>query len=258
MQERDDEAAAGRVDVHGHVQSAVGGQLVQGGADLADRFELTGERGAEDRDHADGVLVDVLQHLLGGDDVAALLHRQVPRLDVEVAAELLPHHLHVGAHHQVRPALPPRIFLPDAFAPPPAQRETGQHDRLAGPDRGHPGRAGRVVVAQVLGVEQVGDHAHAAGLDRGGGRVLVLVDHVLVERLGHQLLGLRVHPRGDERRQVQPRAAVEHQLVVDEPVGGIGIHRFVGHPQRRDRRHGQPTGVGRCDLWAVGTLAWSW
>ena len=28
-----------------------------------------------------------------------------------------------------------------------------------------------------------------------------------------------IHPRGDERREVQPRAAVEHQLVVDEPVG---------------------------------------
>ena len=107
MQERDDEAAAGRVDVHGHVESTVGGQLVERLADLGDRFELTGERGAQDRDHADGVLVDVLEHLLGRDDVAALLHRQVARLDVEVAAELLPHHLDVGAHHQVRGALAP-------------------------------------------------------------------------------------------------------------------------------------------------------
>jgi hypothetical protein len=34
-------------------------------------------------------------------------------------------------------------------------------------------------------------------------RVLVLVDHVLVEALGHQLVGLRFHPGGDERGRVQ-------------------------------------------------------
>ena len=144
---------------------------------------------------------------------------------------------------------------PDLLAPPPLHRQPGQHHRLAGPDRRHPGGAGRVVVAQILGVEKVGDHADAALLDRGGGRVFVLVDHVLVERLGHQLLGLGIHPRRHERRQVQPAAAVEHQFVVDEPISGVGVHTFIGHPQRGDRRHRQPPGVRRGDLWSVSSLA---
>jgi hypothetical protein len=76
-----------------------------------------------------------------------------------------------------------------------------------------PGFAVGIVTAQVLGVEQVGDHARSAARSSRWP-----VDHVLVERLGHQLLGLRVHPGGDKRHEVQPGAAVEHQLVVDELV----------------------------------------
>jgi len=52
-----------------------------------------------------------------------------------------------------------------------------------------------------------------------GLRVLVLVDHVLVERLGHQALGLRLHPRSDERGEVEARVAIEHEFVVDDLVG---------------------------------------
>ena len=104
-------------------------------------------------------------------------------------------------------------------------------------------RGGRVVVPQPLGMEQVGDHAHAALLDRGGDRVFVLVDHVLVERLGHQPVGLGIHPGRHEGGQIQPRAAVQHQLVVNEPVGLLGLHRLVGQAQGRHRRGGQPSGV---------------
>ena len=71
-------------------------------------------------------------------------------------------------------------------------------------------------------VPQVGEDRDAAPLELGGLRVLVLVDHVLVDALGHQLRGLRLHPRRDERGQVQPRAAVEQQLVVDQLVGDPG------------------------------------
>ena len=75
---------------------------------------------------------------------------------------------------------------------------------------------------------------HAAHLELRGLRVLVLVDHVLVEALGHQLLGLRLHPRRHERRQVQARVAVEHQLVVDDLVGDVGRHLAVRQPVPRD------------------------
>jgi hypothetical protein len=67
----------------------------------------------------------------------------------------------------------------------------------------------------------VAEHRHAAGLELGGLRVLVFVDHVLVEALGHELLGLGLHPRGHERGHVQPGVAVEHQLVVDDLVRDV-------------------------------------
>ena len=39
----------------------------------------------------------------------------------------------------------------------------------------------------------------------------------------HERFGLRLHPRRDERREVQPRVAVEHELVVHDLVRGVGL-----------------------------------
>jgi hypothetical protein len=91
------------------------------------------------------------------------------------------------------------------------------------------------------------DHVHAAALELGRLRVLVLVDHVLVDALAHQLRRLRLHPRGHERRQVQPRPPVEEQFVVDELVGDLGRHRVVGQrPQwRRQLLRQRRVGHGR-------------
>ena len=96
-----------------------------------------------------------------------------------------------------------------------ARRQTGEHDGLAGPDgRG----ADRITVLRRI--EQLRDHVHAAAFDLGGLRILILVDHVLdhvlVERLGHQPVSLGLHPRRHERGQLQPGAAVQQQLVVDQ------------------------------------------
>src|SRR5205085_901598 len=71
--------------------------------DLADRLELARVGGAEDRDHADRVLVDALHHLFGIDDEAVGRDRYVARFHVPVLAELLPHDLHVRTEHQVGP-----------------------------------------------------------------------------------------------------------------------------------------------------------
>ena len=115
------------------------------------------------------------------------------------------------------PSLPPTFALQRQLIARPASITASLEPTVRRADR-----AARVVVAQSLGVEEVGHHRHAPRLDRRGHRVLVLVDHVLVERLGHQLLGLGVHPGRDEGGEVEPRAAVEHQLVVDEAVGRFG------------------------------------
>ena len=109
------------------------------------------------------------------------------------------------------------------------------------------------VVPQVLGMEEIGDHCHTTGFDRGGGRVLVLVDHVLVERLGIQFGGVIVHPRADERSEIEPRIAVEHRFVVDDLIRGLGKHavgfecvlrcnRILARP-REDRIDGYVIGV---------------
>ena len=70
----------------------------------ADVVAVAGERGAQHGGDADRVLVDVRLDVLGPDRVLVGLQRDDPRLDVEVAAELLPHDVHVAAEHQVRPA----------------------------------------------------------------------------------------------------------------------------------------------------------
>ena len=77
-------------------------------------------------------------------------------------------------------------------------------------------------VGRLRRVPQVGEHVHAAPLDLGGLRVLVLVDHVLVDRQVHQPVDLRLLPRLAERGQVLAGVAVEHQLVGDDGEGVLG------------------------------------
>ena len=77
----------------------------------------------------------------------------------------------------------------------------------------------------VLGrVEQPGQHVDAAVVDFGRLRVLVRVDEVPAERLGHQHVGFWLHPGGDEAGEVERRVAVEVQLVVDDLVGRARRH----------------------------------
>ena len=57
VEERRDEATRRGVDVHRDVETRVGLELVERGADLGDRLVAAVERGAEDRDDADRVLV---------------------------------------------------------------------------------------------------------------------------------------------------------------------------------------------------------
>jgi hypothetical protein len=88
----------------------------------------------------------------------------------------------------------------------------------------------------------------AAALDLGGLRVFVLVDDVLVRRLRHQARGLRLHPRGHEGGQVEPGVAVQHQLVVDDLVCDLGVHRLPGDAQLGHTRAGRPGRVEGVDL----------
>ena len=67
----------------------------------------------------------------------------------------------------------------------------------------------------------------------GRGRVLVFVDHVLVERFRIQLGGVGIHPGPDKRGQVQPGIAVQHHLVMHDLIGGLRQHQVVGEDELR-------------------------
>ena len=218
VEERRDHRAGRAVGVHGHVDPGLVLERVERVADLLHGLVRAVEGRAEDRDDADRVLVAELHRLLRGEREASALHRDEAHLDVPVVRELLPADLDVDAHDEVR--LVDRLALGRApLLPAPLEREPAEHGGLAGAGRRAAGR--RVGVRRV---PEVGEDVHAARLDLGGLRVLVLVDHVLVEALGHELLGLRLHPRRHERGHVQPRVAVEHQLVVDDLVRDVRRH----------------------------------
>jgi hypothetical protein len=102
VDERRDEGAGRAVDVDGNVEPGPLLQLVERRADLRDRLVRAVERRAEDRDDADRVLVAVLDGLLRREGEAISLHRHETHLDVPVVGELLPAHLDVDAHDEVR------------------------------------------------------------------------------------------------------------------------------------------------------------
>ena len=205
IQERPHEAAAGAVDVQRHVETLLVAQAHEQVVDPDDVVGVAGERRAEYGGDADRVLVDVRLHVLRPDRVLVGLQRDDPRLDVEVAAELLPHDMDVAAEDQVRPvgALARRLA---ALPPLPLQRQRAEHDRLGRALRARAGRLPRRV-------EEVREHADAALLDLRGLRILGVVDEVAVEVLGDDPLRLGLHPRRHERRQVAHRDPVQHQLL---------------------------------------------
>ena len=186
--ERREEAAAGRVDVDVDVQPGLRLQPVERVGDLLHRLVAAGVGDPQGRHHEDGVLVDPLEHVLGRHHVLAVRHGDLAHLDVPVARELVPHDLNRPADH-VGPV--GRLALGAALGPPPPLRgHAAEHAGLRRADRGGADGVGR------LGrVPQVGHHVHAAPLDLRGLRVLVLVDHVLVDGEVHQRGGPAAPPR---------------------------------------------------------------
>ena len=194
------------------------------------------ERRAEHGGDADRVLVDVRLDVLGPDHVLVGLQRDDPRLDVEVAAELLPHDVHVAPEHEVRPArvLARRLA---ALAPFPLQRQRAEHDRLRGALRARAGRLAR-------GVEQVSQHADAALLDLGRLRILGVVDEVAVQVLSDDPLRLGLHPRRHESGEVALRDPVEHELLADQPHRVDRAHAVLRQLVVRRGREQEPVAVG--------------
>ena len=183
---------------------------------------VPGERGPQHGGNPDRVLVYVRLHVLGADRVLVALQRHDARLDVEVAAELLPHHVHVAAEYEVGAVARLALRL-SPRAPLPLQRQRAEHDRLGGALRARARRLPR-------SVEEVGEHPYAALLDLRRLRVLGMVDEVGVQRSRDQPVRLGLHPRRHERRQVAHRHAVEQHLFAEQAQRVLGGHAALGQP----------------------------
>src|SRR5258708_12401436 len=103
-------------------------------------------------------------------------HRHTSRLDIPVAAEFFPAHLHIDPHHQiwfVRWLV--RGLHP--FTPFPLERHAAQHSSFTRPDR----RASNGFFVQRR-VPEARVHVDTAQLKLGGLGLFVLVHHVLIQR----------------------------------------------------------------------------
>ena len=158
-----------------------------------------------------------------------MFHGDFAQLDVPVAGELVPTHLNGPADEVwfVRR----QTSCPPALAPFPQQGHTAEHRRLA--------RAGRRCAEGVLRlgrVPEVGEDVDTPRLNRRGLRILVLVDHVLIECLAHEVPNFGLQPGLAKRRKVLTRIAVEDQLVGNEPICVPRELLALGHLELRQAR----------------------
>ena len=110
-----------------------------------------------------------------------------------------------------------------ALAPFPLESQAAEHGCFAGAGGGAADGAGGF-----RRVPQIGEHVHAALFDGRGLRVFILVDHVLVGGLVHELLNFRFDPGGAEGGEILLRVAVEDELIVDGLVDGLRVLLAIG------------------------------
>ena len=220
LNERRNEPPACCIDVDGNIPARPRIQLVQRIVDFLDWFVTTGERSAKNGGDANGVLIAPLHGFLGIQAIAVAFHRNEAGLNLPVPAELLPTNLNIDAHDHI--GFVSRLtFGLHSLLPLPLQGHATQHAGFAGPGCGAAGGCfmiGRIPTA--------GKHVDAAHLQFRRLRVFILVDHVLVERVSHQLARFRLHPCGYKCGQIQSGIAIQHQLVVDQVVRSLRQHPF--------------------------------
>ena len=177
----------------------------------------TRPRNTGDGNDADGVLVTHLQRRLGIQRRMLERDGHGTQLDLPQLAELLPHDLVGGAHHQIGLVVGFALLL--AFGTPPQpRRHAAQHTRLRRSDT-----HGTGLPCILLGrMPQVGKDVYATAAHNSHTRILRLVDVVDVDGVVHQLRGIVVHIGGDEGRKVQPRLCLRVGLVLDHTVGDFG------------------------------------
>ncbi len=206
------------MDAHGHVGGLV--VLGQGSVDALHVVVAAGVGDAQDADHGDGVVVNVLHALLGRHVQMIGVHGNLAHLDVPVTAELLPADLVAARDDEVRAVRRVDVDARGLRKRLPAEQR-GQAAQHAGLRRAHRGGAHGLLV--LVGVPQILDDTHAAVLQVGRHRVLVLVDGVLLQRVLHQFGSFGFHVSLDESAQVLVRVALGADVLADDLAGDTGL-----------------------------------
>ncbi len=227
---------AGRIDVNWDVQSRALLQGIERGGDLLHGLVLQREGETERRHHADRIFVAALDDLFGREEQPAALDGNFPQLDVEIAGEFVPADLH-RAGDQIR-AIGRLAGAVAPFAPLPLEGQAAEHGRFT-----RTGRRAADRGLEIGSIPQVGQHVHTARFDLGCLRILLLVDHVFVDAVVHQLANFGLDPRLAERRQVLPGVAVEEQFVVKRSVNLVARSLLLGEPVSRQGRAENGRGI---------------
>lgn len=179
--EGSDKATASGIDVDGAVNATLNKQVVDG----LDVLILTSVGSTDNGTDTNCVLIHQIDSLLGVDDKAGSGTVDVLLLNIKVASGLLPTHLHGTVHDNVGTGVVLTLGLA-LVLPALLHGQSTEHDGLGGANGGG---THCVLTLRFRGaVEQTGNHVHAAVLDLGGVGVLLVVNKVLAERVGHDLL----------------------------------------------------------------------
>ena len=124
--------------------------------------------------------------------------------------------------------------------PVPLEHHAAEHAALAGARGGGAHR-----LAGIRRMPEVGQDPQTALFQFSGLGIFVLVDHVLLGAVLHQLQRLGLHPGAHEGGEIQAGVAVEHQVVVHQLIGQIRLQALVAEPITRHLigQRGSPTAL---------------
>ena len=223
IQERQDETAGSGVHVDRNFEA---GLLIVSIERLVERLDIvvqTRPGNALNRYDTDRVLVAHGERLLGIERRVLQRQRHGAQFDLPKLAELLPHHLETGAHHQIR--FVERFARSLAtLAPAQPRGHTAQHTCLRRADT-----EGACLPLRLLrSIPKIGDHVDTASIHNGNAGILRFVDIVYTDCFIHKSGSVFVHVGSHERRQIQPGLSLGISFIFDDLICNFRAHHSLG------------------------------
>ena len=213
--------------MNGNAQPRFGLQFIQRIAHLFDRLILAREGDPERRHNTDRVFIAKGDNLFRGHHQLAVFHWNFAVLDIPVARELVPTNL-----HRARDQVGPINRFSRCFAlrfPTPLERQPTQHGRLAGASCRTAGALGATGC-----MPKIGQHMHATLLNLCGLGVLILVHHILVDAIVHQLVDFGLFIGLAEGGKVLTGVTIEHQFVANGRINMPWVMHFEREAPSRE------------------------